>query len=185
MPERVCPVWMGWLLASPLRKLWQNPEKILRPFITPGMTVLEPGSAMGFFSLPAAKLVGPQGKVICVDLQPGMLSRLATRAARAGLGERLEPRLCSETSLNIDDLNGKTDFAFAIAVVHEVPDQDNFFQEMAAALKPGGKLLFAEPKGHVTREAFQQSLAWAQKWGLQKLEDSLAHGALTAVLKKS
>ena len=84
MAERVCPVWMGWWLASPVRKLFQNPEKILGPFIQPGMTVLEPGCAMGFFSLPAAKLAGPKGKVVCIDLQPGMIRQLSRRAAKAG-----------------------------------------------------------------------------------------------------
>ena len=65
--EHVCPVWVGYLLASPVRKLIQNPKKLLSPYVEEGMTVLDAGCAMGFFSLPMARMVGPNGKVICGD----------------------------------------------------------------------------------------------------------------------
>ena len=52
MAEDVCPVWVAYLLASPLRKLLQNPERILAPCVHEGMTVVDIGCAMGFFSLP-------------------------------------------------------------------------------------------------------------------------------------
>jgi len=185
MSERACPVWMGWLLASPVRKLFQNPNKILGPFIQPGMIVLEPGSAMGFFSLPAAKLVGPNGKVICIDLQSGMLKRLSQRLTKADLAARVETRHCSETSLKLEDLKATVDFAFAIAVVHEVPNQEAFFREIAQALKPHAKFLFAEPKGHVTVEAFQQSLNYAKNCGFELVEKGQAYGGLMATLIKA
>jgi len=60
MAERICPVWVGYLLASPVRKLFENPKKILGEYIKEGMTVLDLGSAMGFFSIPAARLVGSE-----------------------------------------------------------------------------------------------------------------------------
>ncbi len=59
MPERVCPWWLGYFLASPIRRLWQNPAQILRPYVREGMTVLEPGPGMVFFTLELARLVGP------------------------------------------------------------------------------------------------------------------------------
>jgi hypothetical protein len=43
MAKKVCPVWIGHLLASPLRRLVQNPKKILEPYVTNGMTVLDFG----------------------------------------------------------------------------------------------------------------------------------------------
>jgi len=46
MAHRVCPWWIGYLLASPLRRwLGQDPAKILSPYVREGMTILEPGSA--------------------------------------------------------------------------------------------------------------------------------------------
>ncbi|WP_170283761.1 hypothetical protein [Pseudodesulfovibrio senegalensis] len=48
----VCPVWVGRLLASPIRRLVENPEKMMRPFVREGMVVLEPGCGMVFFPYP-------------------------------------------------------------------------------------------------------------------------------------
>jgi 2-polyprenyl-3-methyl-5-hydroxy-6-metoxy-1,4-benzoquinol methylase len=58
MAEHVCPFWVGYLLLSPVRKLITNPDRILRPYVKPGMRVLDAGTAMGFFSLPLARAVG-------------------------------------------------------------------------------------------------------------------------------
>ena len=71
MPEKVCPVWIGHLLASPLRRLVQNPKKILEPYVRNGITVLDFGCAMGFFSLPLVHMVGSNGKVIIAKLRIG------------------------------------------------------------------------------------------------------------------
>lgn len=184
MAKHVCPVWMGWWLASPIRKLFQDPEKILRPYLHEGMTVLEPGCAMGFFTLPAARLVGPSGKVICIDLQPGMIAGLKKRALKADLGRRIEARLCSPDSLGVDDLPGVADFAFAIAVAHEVPDQEKFFRQVYQTLKPGSRLLFAEPRGEVSAAEFEQSVRVAENTGFQMLENGSGFGGCFAVLKK-
>ena len=101
MAEHVCPLWVGYLLASPVRKLFQDPEKIVGQHVGYGMTVLDIGCAMGFFSLPLAEMVGVQGKVICIDLQERMIEILENRARKAGLSERIETRLCGRDSLVI------------------------------------------------------------------------------------
>ena len=55
--HHVCPIWVGYLLASPVRKLvWENPDKILKPYVNEAMTVADIGCAMGFFSLPLARI---------------------------------------------------------------------------------------------------------------------------------
>ena len=56
----VCPWWVGYILASPVRKLWQNPGRILEPFVQPGMNVLEPGPGMGssLSNLPGSSELG-------------------------------------------------------------------------------------------------------------------------------
>ena len=87
--QRVCPWWMGYFLASSLRRLVQNPEKILKPYVKEGMTVIDVGSAMGFFTLPLAHLVGDRGRVIAIDLQEKMIRSLQRRAQKAGLAGRL------------------------------------------------------------------------------------------------
>jgi SAM-dependent methyltransferase len=84
----ICPWWAGYILASPMRKLAQNPARLLEPFVHTGMTVLEPGPGMGFFTLELARLVGPEGRVIAVDVQPHMIASLRRRAERARLIDR-------------------------------------------------------------------------------------------------
>jgi 2-polyprenyl-3-methyl-5-hydroxy-6-metoxy-1,4-benzoquinol methylase len=69
MAKHVCPVWVGHFLASPLRKLLNNPKSMLGKHVIKDMIVLDIGCAMGFFSLPLAEMVGAKGKVICIDLQ--------------------------------------------------------------------------------------------------------------------
>jgi len=152
--ERVCPVWIGYFLANPLRRLFHNPEKLLGEYVKPGLTVLDIGCAMGFFSLPMARLVGTDGKVIAIDLQPGMIKSLERRASRAGLSERIDTRICSEDSLGIDDLAGAVDFAIGFYVMHEVPDVPRVMREVYASLRPGARFYILEPKGHSTPENF-------------------------------
>jgi ubiquinone/menaquinone biosynthesis C-methylase UbiE len=167
MAEHVCPFWVGYLLLSPLRKVITNPVTILKPYVRPGMTVLDAGTAMGFFTLPLARLVGTSGHVVAVDLQEKMIASLKKRAAKAEYDARMEFRVCTPDSLCIDDLQGRVDFALAVAVVHEVPDPRRFFTEMFAALKVGGSLLFSEPAGHVSADAFNGSLSLSRAVGFE------------------
>jgi len=170
MAERVCPWWIGYLLACPLRRLIQDPHRILAPYAEPGMTVADLGCAMGFFSLPLARLVGPQGKVICVDLQEKMLASLRRRARRAGLLDRLDLKLCPADSLGLDDREEAFDFALAFAMVHELPSPETFFREVYRALKPGGRLLVVEPRGHVTESAFATTVSLAAQSGFEEID---------------
>src|SRR5512133_2523277 len=183
MAEHVCPWWIGYLLVSPLRKLLQDPATILAPYVREGMTVLEPGPGMGFFTLEVARRVGERGRVVAVDVEPRMLARLRVRAARAGLGERVETREARPEALGVADLAGKVDLVLALLAVHELPDAGRFFAEARAALAPGGKVLFVEPSGHVTAAAFEESLAAAARAGLRRAPGPKVWRSLTAVLE--
>jgi 2-polyprenyl-3-methyl-5-hydroxy-6-metoxy-1,4-benzoquinol methylase len=136
MVHWLCPPWIGYWLASPLRRLVHKPEQVLAGLVAPGMTVADVGPGMGFFALPMARMVGPNGTVVCVDVQEAMLRSLQKRAAAQRLAERIITRVCSPTSLGVTDSAGKMDFVLVFAVVHEVPDVSSFFAEVAQALKP-------------------------------------------------
>jgi ubiquinone/menaquinone biosynthesis C-methylase UbiE len=163
--HHLCPVWIGYLHVIPVRKLFQNPRKILEPYVNESMMVADIGCAMGFFSLPLAKMVGPNGKVICVDLQEKMIRSLEKRAQKAGLSGRIETIICNDKSLSLDDFKEKIDFALASAIVHEVPDSARFFSQINKAMKPVGKLLVAEPKGHVSENDFERTVSIAKHNG--------------------
>ncbi len=159
MSHRVCPWWLGYLLASPLRRLYHDPEDILRPYVHDGTTALEVGSGMGFFTLPLARFVGESGHVVCVDLQQKMIDVVRKRATKAGLISRIELRVNNSASVGIEDLADNFDFALLFAVVHEVPDARQFLFEIHRTLRKGGSLLLSEPSGHVSKEAFDATLA--------------------------
>ena len=159
---------MGYFLLCPVRRFGQNPDKILSPYIRTGMTVLDVGPGMGFFTLPMARLVGAAGTVVCIDVRSKMLDALRRRAAKAGLADRIDARICQPTSLGIGDLSGKADFVLLFAVTHEVPDADGLFEEVARAMKPGGRCLLAEPRFHVPVREFDRMLAAARQHGLHQ-----------------
>ena len=130
MAGMVCPFWVGYLLLNPLRRLLENPDKILGHFVHEGMIVLEPGCGMGYFTLPLARMVGKRGRVIAVDVQAKMLSAIERRARKANLLDRIELRQVGAEGLGVEDLFGQVDFAVAIHMVHEVPEQAFFFEEV-------------------------------------------------------
>ena len=162
MSNRVCPWWLGYFLISPFRRWGQgDPTEILKPYIREGMLALEPGPGMGFFTIPLAQLVGVSGRVVAVDMQARMLERLKRRAAKTGVLERIDTRLVAADTMALNDLEGKVDFVLAFAMVHEVPDAQRFFAEVARASKPGAILLLAEPRGHVNDKKFDEELSAA------------------------
>ncbi len=183
--EHVCPVWVGYFLLNPLRKLLENPKKLLSPYINNGMHVMDVGCAMGFFTLDMAKLAGDNGKVYAVDMQEKMLDKLSKRAEKAGLGDRIETRLCSRESLGIDDLEGTIDLAVAFHVVHEVPEKAVFFKQIYASLKNESSVLMVEPKGHVSEDEFEASLKIAKDSGFTVEGDPEMRKKRKVVLRKN
>jgi len=184
MAKRVCPWWLGYLLASPLRRVFQDPAKILAPYVHEGMTVLEPGPGMGFFTLELARRVGPSGRVVAVDVQAKMIAGLKRRLARKGLLERVDARVTLQDSMGLGDLAGKVDFALACAVVHELPAVNPFFTEIVEALRPGASCLFVEPAGHVSAALFEEEVQAAQHAGLSLTDRPSIRRQRAALFKK-
>jgi len=174
----VCPWWLAYTFDNPVRRLIHKPQKILGNYVKEGMTVMDLGCGMGHFSIGMAGLVGSTGKVIAVDLQQKMLDIMSRRSRRAGLDDRIIPHLCRADAIDIDE---SVDFILAFWMVHEVPDQNQFFNQLKSLLAAKGKILIAEPKMHVTAEGLKRTLDIAQTCGLQCIEKpaiSFSHTAL-------
>ncbi len=184
MSGKICPWWLGYFLAHPLRRRVHPPGVLLRPFVTEGMTILEPGPGMGFFTLELARLVGPAGCVVAVDVQPRMLRELERRASVEGVRNRIETRRAADDGMGIGDLVGKVDFVLAFAVVHEMPSAERFFEEAATAMKTGGRLLLSEPRFEVSEREFAETLRAAAGCGLQVESRPPIRWARAAVLNK-
>lgn len=174
--NHTCPVWLGYLLASPIRRLFENPAKMVLPLVKPGQRILELGPGLGFFTMPLAKSVGPDGRVVCVDVQAGMLARLGKRLGKRGLQDRVELRQCGPADLGLDDVRGSFDVATAIHVVHETPSPGNTVGALAASLKVDGQLLLVEPPGHCSQELWNDEAGAAERAGLVRVPHPLLEG---------
>jgi ubiquinone/menaquinone biosynthesis C-methylase UbiE len=165
-PAHTCPVWLGHVLASPLRRVFENPRHLVLPLVKPGDRVLELGPALGFFTLPVAEAVGEHGKTVCVEVQEGMLRGLRKRLEKRGLLDRTELRLCTHDDLGLAEIGGSCDLVLALHVVHETISPARTMVELARCLKPGGLLLLVEPPGHCSPELFRTETAAAEGEGL-------------------
>ncbi len=178
----LCPRWLCFTFDNGLRRLVQNPERILRRYIKEGDVVLDVGPGIGFFTIPMARLVGSRGRVIAADIQKSMLEGIAGRSGRAGVADRIILHLASQDSLGVTTA---ADFILAFWMAHEVPDQERFYRELHAVLKEGGRFLLVEPKIHVSGKQFQTEIAAAGTAGFKLVENpsvSLSMAALFAKL---
>jgi len=103
----------------------------------PGERVVDVGSGGGIDSLIAAKMVGPTGRVIGVDMTPAMLDKARASAATAGM-KNVEFREGFGEALPVAD--GWADVVISNGVLNLMPDKDAALREMARVLKPGGRL---------------------------------------------
>ena len=162
----VCPVELASGLDTRLRRWLQNPGRLLAPYVHAGMTVLDLGCGPGFFTLDMASLVGPSGRVIACDLQPGMLDKVRHKITGTALEPRIHVHQCRHNDLG---LSQPVEFILAFYMLHEIADQLHLFRQAAAILKPGAQMLIVEPPLHVSKKAFARMLSQAQKAGLHPL----------------
>jgi ubiquinone/menaquinone biosynthesis C-methylase UbiE len=165
--NRVCPVGNAWSLDNKIRKLFQNPEKILGSYIQKGMTVLDVGCGPGFFTIDMARMVGEAGKIIAADLQDGMLQKIKSKIVATELENRIVLHKCDQNKIGISE---QVDFILLFYMVHEVPEKTSFFTELFSLLKSKRQALVVEPPFHVSGAAFQETLKTAEAAGFKIAE---------------
>lgn len=179
--NRICPVERAGGLDNGIRRWLQNPRKILRPYITEGMTVLDMGCGPGFFSLDMAHMVGKSGRVIASDLQEGMLQKVKEKIKGTELEERIIVHKCEENKIGVSE---PVDFVLLFYMVHEVPNKEDFFNEIRTILKPTGQVLIVEPPFHVSKSAFEETIRKAGRAGLIVIERPKMFFSRAVLLKK-
>ncbi|MBI4690154.1 MAG: class I SAM-dependent methyltransferase [Nitrospirae bacterium] len=179
--HRVCPAKRAWTLDNRIRRWLQNPREILEPYIKDGMTVLDIGCGPGFFSIDIAQMVGKSGRVIAADLQEGMLQKLRDKIQ----GTELEKRITLHKSeANKIGMSENVDFVLAFYMVHELPSQKDFFEEIKSILKPTGQVLIVEPLFHVSKRAFEDSIRKAREVGFIPVERPKVFFSNAVILKQ-
>jgi len=139
------PPFLGRVLDSGIRRWVQPPNKTIeRSRIKQGMTVLDLGCGSGAFTTLLARVVGEQGKVYAVDIQPGMLQQLERKLAKAeNLDIRnVEIKQASAYELPFEDES--LDLVFMVAALQEISDRSRALREVRRVLKPGRILAVTE-----------------------------------------
>ena len=177
--RRVCPHQAAFMLDNWIRRLFQNPVKMIGEYIQSGDTVVDMGCGPGFFAIDMARMVGPAGQVVAVDLQAGMLQRVRKKADRHGVADRIVYHQCRADGIGLEC---RANFILAFYMVHETPDPHHFFSEVQSILAPGGKLLVVEPKMHVSRTAFEDMVAKAVDAGMKMTDSPSGKGGRAVLL---
>jgi len=180
--KRICPWWLCFTFDNIFRTLIHDPEKILGPYVHEGNVALDIGPGMGYFTVPMARMVGENGRIIAADIQERMLSGIKKRVERSGLQDRIVAHLCSSHSLGIND---SVDFILAFWMLHEVPDKQRFLADLFSLLKDNGNFLLAEPKIHTTKANFEEAVRSAEHAGFTLDQSPEIFLSRSAVFKKA
>jgi ubiquinone/menaquinone biosynthesis C-methylase UbiE len=124
MLQKFDPARMKRLMSADRRRELR-PEKILAEIgVSAGQTFVDIGSGPGFFALPAARLVGPQGRVVGFDISPVMVKALKDNALRAGL-KNIRVIRAGETAA---DLPAGADVYFMANTFHELEEKVGYLR---------------------------------------------------------
>ncbi|WP_434420122.1 class I SAM-dependent methyltransferase [Nannocystis pusilla] len=135
------------VLDAPDRETWQRPEEVLRALeLTPTMRVADVGAGTGYFAVRLARAV-PAGEVIATDVEPDMVRYLNERARREKLPNL---RAVHSTHAAAGLAAASVDRILVVHVWHHLDDRERRARELAAALRPGGKLMIVDfsPEAH-------------------------------------
>jgi len=135
-----CPTSWSWIVDNPLRR-WDVRHALERAGLRAGETVLELGPGPGAFTVDAAQRVGPEGRLIAVDIQPGMIAQVNARVKAAGV-TNVETHVASAFELPLADAS--VDRAYLITVLPEIPDPVRALREVHRVLKLGGVVSMTE-----------------------------------------
>jgi len=152
-------------LETKFRKLLQNPNKILKKYVKKGMSVMDLGCGPGLYSMELSDLVGTKGEVYAVDIQQEMLDLLKNKIKLEGI-KNIKVHRNTKTKIGV---TSNLDFVLVLYALHEIAYPDKYLTEVYSLLKKGGKLLFVEPKFHVSRKNFNKNVRFAEELGFKKV----------------
>jgi ubiquinone/menaquinone biosynthesis C-methylase UbiE len=137
-------------LEDPERRRWLPVDAVLAALeLRPGMDVADIGAGTGYFTLPLARAVGPEGRVRAVDLQPEMLALLRAKLALPDSPANVELVEGSAHRTHLAD--GSCNLVLIANVWHELDEHSAALKETARLLRPGGRLAILDWRSDVDR----------------------------------
>ncbi|PZA11156.1 methyltransferase [Rhodopseudomonas palustris] len=138
-----CPSEIAWLveMENPLARATRSEQVVAQLQLRSGEHAIDIGCGPGRVTIPMARAVGPQGQVIALDVQDGMLAKVAAKAEAEAL-RNIQPLRTDVREAAIPA--GSLDAAVMVMALGEIPDGAGIFPSVFAMLRPGGRLLVAE-----------------------------------------
>ena len=130
----------GVMMGSKVRQWLSDPVKTLQGAdIKPGQTVLEVGCGTGFFTIPAARLIGDQGCLVAMDVSSGFIEQVSKKVQLADLKNvRIVKRDALDTGLDTESIDKA--LLFGVIPFPLLP-LNRLLPEMYRVLKPEGALV--------------------------------------------
>ncbi|PXF62017.1 MAG: methyltransferase type 11 [Candidatus Methanogaster sp.] len=130
---------------NPVLPIFRSPDRLLAAAgLGAGQSVLEVGCGPGFFTIPAAKVVGDEGAVYAVDVHPAAIARAEKRIDSAGI-RNVTPILSNASDTGLPDKS--VDLAFVFGLLHIAGGIEDALSEVHRVLKPDGALSFEKTRG--------------------------------------
>jgi ubiquinone/menaquinone biosynthesis C-methylase UbiE len=162
------PRQLAGMLDLPLRRQYLDPGEVLGMYgISSGMTVLDAGCGTGLFTVELARMLGDQGLVHAVDVQPSMIERTRARVHGAGVAHMVQLHHGGVYDLPFSD--DALDLAVLISTLGEVPDKPAALSELRRVLKPGARLGITEELLFTTYQMPHSARRWAEDAGFRFL----------------
>jgi ubiquinone/menaquinone biosynthesis C-methylase UbiE len=130
-----------WLIRDTREREERCSRMLANMGIQPGMTICDMGCGNGFYSLKMARLVGPEGRILAVDVQPEMLAMLRARTETEGI-ENVTPILGSLHDPRLP--HRSVDLILLVDVYHEFSHPEHMLAAMRDALKKDGRIVLVE-----------------------------------------
>ena len=151
---------------NPLLPIFRNPYKLLRATgLRQGQKVLEVGCGPGFFTIPAARIVGEEGLIYATDVNPFAIRRVKNKIAKEGL-RNVKPSLTNASNTGLPE--SSIDLAFLFGLRYVAGGLANVLSEMYRILKPGGLLSFEKTRGsgeELIQEVERAGFSYADRSG--------------------
>jgi ubiquinone/menaquinone biosynthesis C-methylase UbiE len=127
------------VLKAEERRQWLPPEPILEAAgVRQGEKVLDVGAGTGFWTAPLSRMVGPEGRIVAVDVEPIMLDEIRSLVSAEHL-DNVETVLSQDVQIPVPD--GSATFAVLGFVLHEPDDPPALLAEVRRILQPDGRVL--------------------------------------------